>query len=172
MPRQSRCILSILPKSLFVIAVLAAAPLWSQEPTRARLDQQGEVVEGESEAQVAAEQGATTRVVEATPSTDAPLGNASPNTAEQKKKREALAKKVAGAYKPLFFDNDFSYVNDPLYDESRLGDAFKQMNLGDFGTLDIGGQYRARYHGERNMRGFGLTGRDDDFLLHLSLIHI
>ena len=30
----------------------------------------------------------------------------------------------------------------------------------------MGGQYRARYQGEQNMRGLGLTGIDDNFLLH------
>lgn len=86
--------------------------------------------------------------------------------AEAKKKKEALQKKVAGAYKPLFFDNDFSYLNDPAYEDSHWGEQLKQLEFGDCWTLDIGGQYRARYHGERNMRGLGLTGRDDDFLLH------
>lgn len=85
---------------------------------------------------------------------------------EAKKKKEALQKKVAGAYKPLFFDNDFSYLNDPAYEDSHWGEELKQLEFGDCWTLDIGGQYRARYQGERNMRGLGLTGRDDDFLLH------
>ena len=81
-------------------------------------------------------------------------------------KMAALKKQVAGAYKPLFYDNNFNYLCDPCYDDFHLGESLKRNNLGNWGMLDIGGQYRARLHNERNMRGFGLTGRDDDFLLH------
>lgn len=86
--------------------------------------------------------------------------------AEKNKKQEALQKKAAGAYKPLFFDNDFSYLNDPAYSGWNLGDRFKQIGSPDGLLLDLGGQYRMRYQGERNMRGLGLTGNDDDFLLY------
>ena len=90
--------------------------------------------------------------------------------AEKRKKQEALAKKTASSHKPLFFDNDFSYLCDPSYEGWLLGDAFKKRGLPGGGSLDIGGQYRARYHAERNMRGLGLTGVDDDFLLHRTRI--
>ena len=40
------------------------------------------------------------------------------------------------------------------------------MPLGDCWMLDLGGQYRARYMDEQNIRGLDLTGNDDDFLLH------
>lgn len=33
-------------------------------------------------------------------------------------------------------------------------------------SLDIGGSYRIRYHNEKNMRRAGLTGLDDEFVLH------
>lgn len=78
----------------------------------------------------------------------------------------ALKKQVATAYKPLFYDNNFSYINNPLYENRYLGDCFKQMPVGDSWMVDIGGQYRSRYMGEQNMRGLGLSGRDDQFLLH------
>lgn len=81
-----------------------------------------------------------------------------------KKKAEALKKKVATAYKDPFYLNDFSYLSDPNYQGHHLGENLKQLSVGD-GTLDIGGQYRLRYHNEHNMRGLGLTGRDDSFLL-------
>lgn len=81
-----------------------------------------------------------------------------------KKKAEELKKKVAGAYKDPFFANDFSYLSNPNYNGHNLGERLKQIPIGD-GKLDIGGQYRLRHHSERNMRGTGLTGRDDDFLL-------
>jgi hypothetical protein len=77
-----------------------------------------------------------------------------------------LNKAVAGAYKPVFYDNNFAYIDDPAYDQCFVGDSLKQMHWGDCWTVDLGGQYRARYQGERNFRGLGLTGNDDDFLLH------
>ncbi len=81
-----------------------------------------------------------------------------------KKKAEELKKKVAGAYKDPFYLNDFSYLSNPNYKGSNLGEGLKQIPIGD-GKLDIGGQYRLRFHNEHNMRGAGLTGRDDNFLL-------
>lgn len=84
--------------------------------------------------------------------------------AEEKKK--ALAAAVAGAYKPLFYDNNFSYLDDPAYNEWWPGDSLKRLTICDWASFDFGGQYRARQHAERNMRGLGLTGNDDDFLLH------
>jgi hypothetical protein len=78
----------------------------------------------------------------------------------------ALKKQVATAYKPLFYDNNFRYINSPLYEDRYLGDYFKQMPIGEGWMVDFGGQYRSRYMGEQNMRGLGLTGRDDQFLLH------
>ncbi len=86
------------------------------------------------------------------------------DTAANKKKAAELKKKVATAYKDPFFLNDFSYLNNPSYTGFNLGENLKQVPVGD-GKLDIGGQYRLRYHHEHNMRGLGLTGRDDDFLL-------
>lgn len=102
-----------------------------------------------------------------------------------KEKRKKLQAAAAGAYKPLFYENDFSYVTDPAYDGYYFAEGLKQLNLGTCSspsactsctaigqggnksglTLDFGGQYRFRFHSEQNMRGLGLTGRDDDFLL-------
>jgi hypothetical protein len=88
----------------------------------------------------------------------------------QAKKAADLKAAVAGAYKPLFYDNNFSYINNPNYCDWYPGDCLKQIPIGDCWLLDIGGQYRARYHSEHNHRGLGLTGRDDDFLLHRTRI--
>jgi hypothetical protein len=88
------------------------------------------------------------------------------NCCECQKKAADLKAAIAGAYKPLFYDNNFAYINNPAYDDWFLGDHFKQVPIGDCWLLDIGGQYRARYMDEQNMRGLGLTGRDDKFLLH------
>lgn len=78
----------------------------------------------------------------------------------------ALNKKIAGAYKGVFYDNDYSFLCDPCYDQWWPGDNLKRRAVTDWLTVDFGGQYRARLHNERNMRGLGITGRDDDFLLH------
>lgn len=80
--------------------------------------------------------------------------------------------KLAGsAYKGVFYENDFSYLDDPAYDGWHLGEATKRLELWPGVNADFGGQYRARYHHEQNMRGLGLTGRDDDFLLHRTRLY-
>lgn len=81
------------------------------------------------------------------------------------KKKEALKKAAAGSHKPVFYANDFSYLNDPCYDGHLLGDSLKRLGGNGF-IVDFGGQYRARLHREENHRGLGITGGDDDFLLH------
>jgi len=86
-------------------------------------------------------------------------------------KQAALAKAVKEAHKLVFYDNDFSYLCDPCYDGWHLGDNWKRLAVGDHVTLDFGGQYRARFHHETNMRGLGLTGRDDRFLLHQTRVY-
>jgi hypothetical protein len=101
--------------------------------------------------------------------TSVPCGECNCPACQAKKKAE-LQKAVAGAYKPLFYDNNFAYLNNPLYDDWYPGDRFKQMQVGDCWTVDLGGQYRARFHSEHNHRNIGpllgLTGNSDDFLLH------
>lgn len=104
---------------------------------------------------------------------DATAKGAKPETeAEKKKKAEALKKKkealkkaVAGAYAPVFYDNNFNYLCNPLYRDWYPGEHFKRLCVDDCLRFDFGGQYRARYHSEHNIRGLGYTGRDDDFLL-------
>lgn len=91
--------------------------------------------------------------------------------AAEKKKKEELKKKVATAYKDPFFLNDFSYLSNPNYKGYNLGEGIKQLPVGDNGKLDVGGQYRLRYHNEHNIRGAGLTGRDDNFLLDRTRIY-
>jgi hypothetical protein len=80
-----------------------------------------------------------------------------------KKKREATTAAMKGAYKGVFYANDFSYLNNPCYNgPSFLGDSLKGLCCG---KLDIGGEARVRFQGEDNIRGLGLTGRDDSFWL-------
>lgn len=87
-------------------------------------------------------------------------------------KQDALKKAVSAAYAPLFFNNNFDYLCNPDYNDWHLGEDLKRLCFGDCNVLDIGGQYRARHHSERNMRGTGLTGVDDDFLLHRTRIYM
>ena len=64
------------------------------------------------------------------------------------------ANPCATAYKSVFYDNDFSYLNDPNYHGHCFGDCWKLMpvdNCGQYGTLDVGGQMRLRYHHEVGM---------------------
>ena len=96
---------------------------------------------------------------------------AAKKAAAEKKKKEELKKKIATAYKDPFYQNDFSYLSNPAYTGYNLGEGIKQLKVGDNGKLDVGGQYRLRYHHEQNMRGLGLTGRDDDFLLDRTRIY-
>lgn len=96
--------------------------------------------------------------------------NAAPDAAAAAKatakKKAELKKAVAGAYKPLFYDNNFKYIDNPLYDQHFFGDRLKRMCVGDHTMVDLGGQYRMRFQDEQNMRGFGLNGNDDSFLLY------
>jgi len=88
------------------------------------------------------------------------------------KEMKALGKAVAGSHKGMFYDNNFDYLCDPCYSDWHLGDNLKRLAIGDLITLDVGGQYRLRSHNERNMRGLGLTGRDDNFLLHRTRLYM
>ena len=93
-------------------------------------------------------------------------------------KQQALKKAVAGSHKNLFYDNNFDYLCDPCYCGWALGDNLKRLCVTPWATVDVGGQYRMRQHSERNIRnggvlnGLGLTGRDDDFLLHRTRLYV
>lgn len=98
------------------------------------------------------------------------------NSCEQ---QNALKKSAAAAYKDLFFENDFRYLQDPCYRDRHLGESLKRLSFGQWATVDVGGQYRLRQHTERNIRntaavpnGLGLTGADDDFLLHRTRLYV
>ena len=58
------------------------------------------------------------------------------------------------SHKGLFYANDFSYLKDPCNKYECLGDCLKLMPVdrcGRWGTLDVGGQLRLRYHHEKGM---------------------
>jgi hypothetical protein len=82
------------------------------------------------------------------------------------KKAADLKKAIAAAYAPVFYNNNFAYINNPVYNDWYPGDRFKQISMGDCWVVDLGGQFRTRFQHEQNIRGLGLTGRDDDFLLY------
>ena len=73
---------------------------------------------------------------------------------------------AAKSHKGVFYANDFSYLNDPCYQDSCLGDCMKLMPVagGDWGTLDVGGQLRLRFHSEIGMgrEGAASTPRFQD----------
>ncbi len=74
-----------------------------------------------------------------------------------------LTAAMNNAYRGVFYANDFSYLRDPAYSGPYFaGDAFKGLFDG---KLDLGGEYRSRFHHENNLRGLGLTGNDDQFWL-------
>ncbi|MCU0712122.1 MAG: alginate export family protein [Pirellula sp.] len=94
------------------------------------------------------------------PSVDRSLEDTEKQSAEKMAK---LNKSMKDAYKGVFYLNDFSYLRNPVYQGPHFaGDSFKGLNDG---KLDLGGEYRSRYHHENNMRGIGLTGIDDQFWL-------
>ena len=65
------------------------------------------------------------------------------------------------AYRCLFFDNDFDYLNNPCYRGSLyLGDRLKGLSQQ---RLDLGGEARIRYQNETNIAGSGLSGASDDY---------
>lgn len=81
----------------------------------------------------------------------------------------------SAAFKSVFYNNDFSYLDDPDYHGQCFGDCWKLMPVdrcGKYGTLDVGGQARLRYHHEigmgQDITGPGLLRFEDtehDFLL-------
>lgn len=93
-------------------------------------------------------------------------------------KMTALNKAAAGAYKTLFYDNNFDYLCDPCYDGWHLGENLKRLNAGHGIVVDVGGQYRMRFHNEVGIRNtaavpnfLGLTGADDNFTLHRTRVY-
>lgn len=91
-----------------------------------------------------------------------PASQPTTDAAAKKAKQAELAAKEKDAFKGVFYANDFSYLDDPAYQGDNLGDSFKRLAGG---RVDLGGEARVRYHRENNIRGLGLTGKDDEFWL-------
>lgn len=105
---------------------------------------------------------------------DASYDSSQPNTAPKPpgKPKKAKKKKKPAPYKGVFYNNDFSYLDDPKNKEPRyFGDELKRMKFGCHWMVDLGGEYRARWHHEHNLRGSTLLGLDDDFLLHRTRLY-
>ncbi len=84
---------------------------------------------------------------------------------EPKSKGDSKPPKPPQPYKGSAFAlNDFSYLEDPKNTAPyQPFDELKRIRLGDCLRLDLGGEYRNRYHVEHNMR---LRGEDNDFDLN------
>lgn len=88
------------------------------------------------------------------------LSGASCNRCQKSSKLSPCAK----SHKGVFYNNDFSYLNSCNQNEC-LGDCLKLMpvdNCGRWGTLDVGGQLRLRYHNEHGMAQQVDTSRFQD----------
>lgn len=93
----------------------------------------------------------------------APLTVKADKPKDPEAKQKELDAAMKSAYKGVFYANDFSYLRDPAYRGPHFfGDSFKGLLDN---KLDVGGEYRSRYHHEDNHRGYGLTGQDDQFWL-------
>jgi hypothetical protein len=101
------------------------------------------------------------------------VGNKEAESDCDEKKLKALKKAAASAYKDTFFDNDFNYLCDPCYDSWHLGERLKRNCLGDWGILDIGGQFRLRWEDQQNFRGgaAGITGTSNEFELYRTRLY-
>lgn len=126
---------------------------------------------------VAAPAETPSEVQQAQPAADVPPAEeaAPAQPCPEKPKKPPAPKPWTTAYKPVFYDNDFKYLRDPNYHDYHLGEELKLMPVGpcgEYGTVDVGGQTRLRYHYEKGM-GQDLAGpgtlrfedTEHDFLL-------
>ena len=77
------------------------------------------------------------------------------------------------AYGGTFYDNDFSYLEDPCLPAddprdvlARQTDRTKRIDLGAGVLASFGGESRLKYHDENNHAKSRLDGRDNSFLLN------
>ncbi len=85
---------------------------------------------------------------------------------------DAGAVKVGNPYKGVFFENDFSYLdnpcladNDPRGNMARFTDGWKRQRMFGGGYLDVGGEFRLRLHSEDRLGKTRLDGIDNSFAL-------
>ena len=112
---------------------------------------------------------------EATATQAAPADPNAKPACEPEKKKKPPVNPCTTSHKDPFYNNDFSYLLDPEYTGQCFGDCWKLMPVdecGEYGTLDVGGQMRLRYHHEIGMgqdrSGVGtrrFENTEHDFLL-------
>lgn len=83
-----------------------------------------------------------------------------------------LGAAIAGAHKGVYYANDFSYLNgpclaagDPRDGFTKATDNLKRLELADGLKLDLGGEYRLRFHDENKMASTRLNGQNNAFTL-------
>ncbi|MBC8355832.1 MAG: alginate export family protein [Planctomycetes bacterium] len=90
----------------------------------------------------------------------------------------AVRKAASSSHKGVFYANDFSYLCNSGCCDTYFGDSLKRLAVGNCWTVDVGGQYRMRFHNEQNINNsgipnnLGLTGDDDNFLLHRTRLYV
>ncbi len=93
----------------------------------------------------------------------------------------ATAKAASASHKGVFYANDFSYLCNAGGCDTYFGDSLKRIPVGNCWVVDVGGQYRMRYHHEQNIdnraaaavpNNLGSTGGDDNFLLHRTRLYL
>ncbi len=152
---KGRLALLALCVTLTPLACLRAEEIDSDEALLSYLDEQIETLESPT-----LSEGDIQFALEVDPaSCNLPKSNGSCSQCKKKKKKKK-ASPGAKSHKPLFYDNDFSYLNDPSFRGHYLGDSLKLNPVGargKWGTMDVGGQLRVRYHHELGM-GQDLAG--------------
>ena len=82
---------------------------------------------------------------------------------------EKECKPKGNPYKGVYYANDFKHLEgdcEPTGDFlTRIGDKAKRLKLAENVRLDLGGQFRLRYHNENNFASTQLNGEDNEFLL-------
>jgi hypothetical protein len=103
---------------------------------------------------------------EATPIIDVPpslITACNCGTACTCRKLRCAESAMRNAYRCLFFENDFGYLDNPCYGgPSFLGDQLKGLSRH---RVDLGGEARIRFQNETNIAGNGLSGTSDDYWL-------
>jgi hypothetical protein len=80
----------------------------------------------------------------------------------------AKPKASPSPYRDPFYNNDFSALDKPDQVSSDPFDALKRICVAPRTTLDLGGEYRLRFHDEHNLL---LNGLDNDFLLQRTRLY-
>ena len=88
----------------------------------------------------------------------------------QENSQDTKCLRPANPHKMTSFDNDFSYLEQVCYTDdqddflTKAGNSIKRIDLGNDIKLDLGGEYRLRYHSENNNARRRL-GQDNTYLL-------